>query len=153
MKKTTALLVLALILCGFSPALAEQREAISTPDAPSPTPLDNPAYSQAIKYGHLVFLSGQLPIEPVTGTIPDGIVAQTRQVMDNLQAVLAAAGLKFDDVLMVTVYLANISDFAAFNNEYITGGYFSIPRPARATVAVGIPRTGVLVEISMIAGK
>ncbi|HMW26064.1 MAG TPA: Rid family detoxifying hydrolase, partial [Ferruginibacter sp.] len=109
-------------------------------------------YSQAVKTGNLLFVSGQIPLNPQTGTlITDGIEAETHQVMKNLQAILKAAGMDFSHVLKTTIFLSDMSLFAAVNEVY--GSYFSADFPARETVAVkGLPKN-VNVEISMIASK
>lgn len=106
-------------------------------------------YSQAMKVGNLLFTSGQIPIDPKTGEIVQGgIEAQTEQVCKNLSAVLSAAGKDFSFVVKTTCYLADMSDFAAFNAVYAT--YFT-GRPARSCVAVKTLPKNVLVEIELIA--
>jgi 2-iminobutanoate/2-iminopropanoate deaminase len=107
-------------------------------------------YSQAIRAGEFVFLSGQIPLDPETGRIAgDGIVDQTHQVLKNLGAVLAAAGASYGQVVKTTVYLADMSEFNAMNQVYAE--YFGAPAPARATVqAARLPRD-VRVEIDAIA--
>lgn len=106
-------------------------------------------YSQAVVCGNLVFTSGQIPINPENGGIEAvGITAQTEQVMKNLGAVLEAAGSSYEKAVKTTCFLANISDFAAFNEVYAR--YFT-EKPARSCVAVkDLPR-GVLVEVEVIA--
>jgi len=107
-------------------------------------------YSQAIRAGHLVFVSGQIPLDPATGTIAEGdIAAQTRRVMENLAAVLAAAGLSFAHVVRTTIFLADMNDFSTVNEAY--GKYFAEPYPARATVQVARLPRDVRVEIDVIA--
>lgn len=108
------------------------------------------AYSQAIRAGEFLYLSGQIALDPSTGQlVPGGIEAETRRVLDNLGAVLEAGGATLADVVKVTVYLTDMLDFAAFNAVYVT--YFPDQPPARATVAVvGLPR-GVRVEIDAVA--
>ena len=107
-------------------------------------------YSQAIRVGDLLFLSGQIPNDPATGQVVDGdVAAQTRRVMDNLAAVLQAAGLSFASVVRTTIYLADMNDFAKVNEVY--GGCFSEPYPARATVQVARLPRDVRVEIDAIA--
>lgn len=122
------------------------RQAVSTPAAPAAIG----PYSQAIKAGSLLFVSGQIPIDPATGAMVDGdIAAQTHRVFQNLKAILEAAGASFDHVVRTTVYLADMGDFAAMNEVY--GTYFSNPAPARATVqAARLPRDS-RVEIDVIA--
>ena len=107
-------------------------------------------YSQAIRAGEFVFLSGQIPLDPDSGRIAgDGIVDQTHQVLKNLGAVLAAAGASYSQVVKTTVYLADMSEFNAMNQVYAE--YFGAPAPARATVqAARLPRD-VRVEIDAVA--
>ncbi len=107
-------------------------------------------YSQAIRVGQLLFLSGQVPLDPATGQMVDGDVgAQARRVMDNLAAVLDSAGLSFANVARTTIFLADMSDFAKVNEVY--GSYFSEPYPARATVQVARLPKDARVEIDAIA--
>lgn len=107
-------------------------------------------YSQAIRVGDFLYASGQIPLDPITGTITEGgITAQTHQVLQNLGEVLKAAGVSYDRVAKTTVYLADMADFSAMNEVY--AGYFKAPAPARATIqAAGLPRN-VLVEIDLVA--
>ena len=107
-------------------------------------------YSQAVESGDHVFLSGQTPIDPATGLLVGGDVGeQADRCFDNLGAVLAAAGLTFDDVVKVNVYLTSMNDFAAMNEVYATR--FTEPYPARTTVAVaGLP-LGARIEIELVA--
>ena len=122
------------------------REPLTTPHAPAAIG----PYSQAIRAGRLLFVSGQIAIDPATGqVIAGGITEQTHQVLRNLGAILDAAGVSFDRVVKTTVYLADMAEFAAMNEIY--GGYFTPPAPARATIqAAGLPRN-VRVEIDLIA--
>ena len=108
-------------------------------------------YSQAIDSGAgLVFVSGQIPIDPSTGTfVPGGIREQTRQSLTNAQAILAAAGLGLGNVVKTTVFLADMNDFAAMNEVYAQ--FFTSPYPARSAVAVKTLPKGALVEIECIA--
>ncbi len=108
-------------------------------------------YSQAIEANGMLFISGQLPIDPATGTIPDGVTAQTEQSMKNLQAILAEAGMTFDNVVKSTCLLADMSYFADMNAVY--GKYFTASPPARAAFAVKELPKGALVEIEMIAAR
>lgn len=119
---------------------------VSTPDAPGAIG----PYSQAIAAGGFLFASGQIPLDPTTGTITEGgITAQTHQVLQNLGAVLKAAGISYDRVVKTTVYLADMADFPAVNEVY--GTYFPLPAPARATIqAAALPRN-VRVEIDLVA--
>ena len=108
-------------------------------------------YSQAVRFGNMLFCSGQIPLDPLTGEVVTGdISAQTGRVMANIAAVLKAAGAGFADVIKTTVFLVDMDDFAAMNGVYAS--YFENHRPARSTVAVkSLPR-GVRVEIEVIAG-
>ena len=110
-------------------------------------------YSQAVDSGHgLVFVSGQLPIDPATGAFPEGgIKEQTRQSLLNTQAILEAAGLGLANVVKTTVFLADMGDFAAMNEVYAT--FFSAPFPARCAFAVKTLPKGALVEIESIAAR
>ena len=122
------------------------KRAVSSPDAPKAIG----PYSQAVRAGQLLFLSGQVPLDPATGQIVDGDIAvQTRRVFDNIAAVLAAGGRSFADVVRTTVFLADMNDFAAVNEVY--GTYFSEPYPARATVQVARLPKDARVEIDLIA--
>lgn len=122
------------------------RHAVSTAAAPAAIG----PYSQAIKAGQLLFLSGQIPLDPATGAlVPGGIDAQTRQVFANIAAILQAAGASFDHVVSATVYVADMNDFAKVNEIYAT--YFSAPAPARATVQVARLPKDALVEIQVVA--
>ena len=106
-------------------------------------------YSQAIQVGELVFTSGQIPLDPATGlVVGEDITAQTERVMQNLGAVLAAAGSSFENAVKTTCFLANMDDFAAFNAVYAK--YFTTC-PARSCVAVKTLPKGVLVEVEVIA--
>ena len=122
------------------------REAISAPDAPAAIG----PYSPAIRAGNLLFISGQVPIDPSTGTIVgDEITVQTEQVMRNLAALLKAAGAGFEQVVRTTVFLADMNEFAAMNAIY--GKFVVDPPPARATVQVARLPKDVKVEIDLIA--
>jgi 2-iminobutanoate/2-iminopropanoate deaminase len=107
-------------------------------------------YSQAIQAGNLIFYSGQIPLDPQTGNmVAGGIVAQTRQVMTNMQAVLSASGRTFDDIVKTTIYLTDLADFATVNEIY--GEFFTDVPPARACVQVAALPKGAAVEIEWIA--
>jgi 2-iminobutanoate/2-iminopropanoate deaminase len=122
------------------------KEAIATKDAPGAIG----PYSQGVRAGELLFLSGQIPLDPATGQLVAGdIAAQTRRVMDNLKAVLAAGGCSFRDVVRTTIYLVDLGHFAAVNEAY--GAYFEAPFPARATVQVAALPRGAQVEIDAVA--
>ena len=106
-------------------------------------------YSQAIDLGNMVFISGQIPVNPANGEIPEGIKAQTAQSISNIKAILAEAGLSIDNVVKTTVFLANMADFTAMNDVYAEA--FTAPFPARSAVAVRELPKQVLVEIETIA--
>ena len=122
------------------------RQVVSAPDAPKAMG----AYSPAIKAGNLLFISGQIPLDPPTGNLIQGdIAAQAEQVMRNLTALLRAAGVGFDHVVRTTVYLADMNDFAAMNEVY--SRYIVDPPPARATVQVARLPRDVKIEVDAIA--
>jgi 2-iminobutanoate/2-iminopropanoate deaminase len=107
-------------------------------------------YSQAVVAGGLLFCSGQIPLDPVSGELVVGTVEQeTERVMENLRGVLEAAGTDFDHLVKTTIYLTDMADFAAVNQVY--GQYFSAIKPARATVAVAALPRGARVEIEAVA--
>jgi 2-iminobutanoate/2-iminopropanoate deaminase len=120
-------------------------------DAPSgPTPLG--PYSIVTEASGFVFLSGMVPLVPETGKPVDGdIAAQTHQVMQNIGAVLGDVGLTFDDIVKTTIFLADMSDFAAVNEVY--GEYVGESRPARSTIEAGALPGGFLVEIESISAR
>jgi 2-iminobutanoate/2-iminopropanoate deaminase len=106
-------------------------------------------YSQAIKSGNLLFISGQVPVNPATGELTGDIKTQTRQVLENIKSILLAAGASTIDIVKTTVFLKNLDDFNVMNEIY--GAYFPQDAPARSTVEVArIPR-GALIEIEAIA--
>jgi 2-iminobutanoate/2-iminopropanoate deaminase len=122
------------------------RQAVATPSAPAAIG----PYSQAIRAGSLVFVSGQIPIDPSTGNLIGGdIAAQTHRVFQNIGEILKAAGASFDQVVRTTVYLADMNDFVAMNEVYAK--YFSSPAPARATVQAARLPKDARVEIDVIA--
>jgi len=122
------------------------RKAVATTDAPAAIG----PYSQAVIAGGFLFVSGQIPLDPATGALVSGSIAdETRRVFDNLKAILEAAGATFDNVVKTTVYLSDMADFSAMNDVYAT--YFSDPAPARATVQAAALPKGVRVEIDLIA--
>lgn len=130
------------------PPAPTQRRVISTPDAPAAIG----PYSQAIQVGNALYLAGQIALDPVSGEmVTGGIEAETRQVMENLGAVLEAAGFGFGDVVQSQVFLTNLDDFGAMNGVY--GTYFGEGAPARATVGVAALPRGALVEILMTAAR
>ena len=123
------------------------RQAISTTSAPAAVG----PYSQAIRSGDMLFCSGQLGIDPATGELVEGVEAQAERALRNLQSVLDAAGLGFDDVVKTTIFLADIGDFAAVNAVYAR--FMPDPPPARSTVQVAaLPKAG-RVEIEAIARR
>jgi 2-iminobutanoate/2-iminopropanoate deaminase len=122
------------------------REIIQTAKAPAPIG----PYSQAVRTSGFVFVSGQIPVDPVTGQVVEArIEAQTHQVMKNLSAILEAAETGVENVVKTTVFLANLDDFSGFNRVYEE--YFTDAKPARATVQVARLPKEVLVEIEAIA--
>ena len=121
------------------------RKTVSTPNAPAAIG----PYSQAILCGNMLYTSGQIPLDPATGTVVgDNIRDQAEQVMKNLEAVLAAAGTSFDNAVKTTCFLADMADFAAFNEVYAA---HITSAPARSCVAVKTLPKGVLVEVEVIA--
>ena len=123
-----------------------KKHIIKTDNAPAPIG----PYSQAVKVGKTLYVSGQVAIHPPTGNlILESIPAETKQVMENLKAVLTEAGASFDNVVMTTIFLSDMGSFAAVNEVY--GSYFTGDYPARATVAVKTLPKNVNVEISVIA--
>jgi len=124
-----------------------QRAVIDTPNAPAA----KGPYSQAIKYGDLLFIAGQVPFDPVTNQWVSGkIEDQTRRVLENIKAILAANGMRMADVVSTTVYLRNFAEFERMNAVYAE--YFTVAPPARATVPSPLPGD-MLIEISAIAGR
>lgn len=123
-----------------------EKQIINTNQAPAPIG----PYNQAVKAGNILYVSGQIPLDPATGElITSGITDEAHMVMKNLQAVLTEAGLTFDAVVKTTIFLTDMKDFPKVNEAY--GSYFTSNHPARETVQVaGLPR-GVNVEISAIA--
>ena len=109
-------------------------------------------YSQAIEVNGFVYASGQLPIDPVTGTFPEGgVKEQTKQSLLNVKAILEEAGLGLQNVVKTTVFLADMSDFMAMNEVY--SQFFSEPFPARSAIAVKALPKGAKVEIEVVAAK
>ena len=124
------------------------KKVISTANAPQAIG----PYSQAIEAGGFVFVSGQIPLIPATGELVDGSVeVQTARVLENLKAILEAAGSSMEDVVKTTVYITNIDDFAKVNGIY--GRYFEANPPARVCVEVSKLPKGALVEIDVIAAR
>ena len=119
------------------------KQAIRVEDAPTP----GGPYCQAIVAGPFVFVAGQGPSDPATRQVPEGVEAQTHQVLRNVAAILRGAGCTMDDVVKVTAHLADLADFDAYNRVYEQ--YFAEPRPVRTTV--GSQLHDILVEIDVIA--
>ena len=116
----------------------------------APTPIG--PYSQAVQFGNLLFVSGQIPLDPATGNlVMADIKEETRQVMENLKAILTEAGLGFDNVLKSTIFLTDMGQFAQVNEIY--GSYYPENSPARAAYGVVKLPLGVLIEIETIAGR
>lgn len=122
-----------------------KRETINAQAAPAAVG----PYVHAVKVGDTLYTSGQLGLIPETGELPEGVEAQAKQAMENLKAVVEAAGLKMENIVKTTVFLADIKDFAAFNVIYAT--YFGEAAPARSCVQAGALPKGGLVEIECIA--
>jgi 2-iminobutanoate/2-iminopropanoate deaminase len=123
------------------------RQAIQTNGAPAALG----PYSQAIRTGDTVYCSGQIGIDPATGELADGVEGQAERALRNLQSVLDAAGLGFDDVVKTTIFLADIGDFATVNAIYAK--HMPDPPPARSTIGVGALPKGALVEIELVARR
>lgn len=122
------------------------KQVIATQDAPQAIG----PYSQAIKAGGFVFISGQIPIDPSSGEIVQGgIEEQTKQVMSNIKAILSAAGLGFENVVKTTIFLADLSHFAKVNEIY--GQHFASNPPARATIQVAALPKGAMIEVEAVA--
>ena len=124
------------------------KKIISTPNAPSAIG----PYSQAIQYGELLFVSGQIALDPKTGELIEGdIEVQTKQVLENLKAIIEEAGMTLKNVLKCSCFLQSMEDFVKFNSVY--DSYFAASLPARETVEVGRLPKDVLVEVSAICGE
>ena len=123
------------------------KRIIATPDAPRAVG----PYSQAVELNGTLYLSGQLPVDPATGRMPEGVEAQTRQSLCNLGAILKAAGLGFSDIAKTTVLLADIADFGAMNAVYAE--FFPDDKPARVCYQVAALPLGARVEIDAVAGN
>ena len=122
------------------------KKVIATPNAPAAIG----PYSQAWMVGDMLFASGQIPVDPATGIVPEGIAAQAEQSCKNALAIVAEAGMTAENVVKTTCFLAEIADFAAFNEVYAK--YFT-SKPARSCVAVKDIPKGVLCEIEVLAVK
>ena len=108
-------------------------------------------YSQGIDIGHMIFFSGQIPLNPETGEMPEGIEAQAKQALENVKGLLESQGLDFSHVVKTTVFLDNMDDFNTVNSIYAQ--YFVEPYPARSAVEVGRLHKGALIEVEIIACK
>ena len=145
-RLTFPLLLLAMAIAGCMAVTI--KESVSTKNAPAAIG----PYSQAIKVGNLLFLSGQISIDPKTNQMNSGsIEEQTKLVLDNLDAVLKASGMSMENVVNTTVFLKDVNDFGKMNAVY--GTYFKDNPPARATVQIAKLPRDALVEISAIASK
>ena len=150
MKNTLIKVLLFLLIVPFitfcqNHPTRTNKEIISTEKSPAAIG----PYNQGIVAGGFLFTSGQLPIHPVTGEVPPTIEEQTIQVLENLKAIIEAAGSNMENVLKCTVYLQSMDDFAVMNKIYAT--YFTDKQPARATVEVSKMAKNALVEIDAIA--
>ena len=146
-KPVTLFLALALLLAFASVATAADRSVV----APEKAPKAVGPYSQGIAVGDFIFTSGQLPLDPVSNTMPEGIEAQAKQSLDNVKAVVEAGGSDMGKVVKVTIFLKDLNDFSKVNEIYAT--YFSKDFPARSCVQVArIPRDA-LIEIEAVAVK
>lgn len=149
MKKTLMALVAGATMLGSVSAMAVDKVVAPSSDAPAAIG----PYSQAIRVGSTLYVSGQLPLDPKTGNMVEGSITDlTRQVMNNLGAVLAANGMTMDNVVMSTVYVTDLKEFGEINKAY--GEYFKDGKaPARATVQVAALPRGARIEVALIAVK
>ena len=139
--------IFALIITNYY-SLQDMKKVISTPKAPAAIG----PYSQAIQVGNLIYTSGQIPIDPATGQLVEGgIKEQTRQSLNNIQAILQEAGLTMASVVKTTVFMADMADFAEMNSIYAE--FFTEPYPSRSAVAVKTLPKNALVEIEVVAEK
>lgn len=149
----TLVFSVALLLAACAPSddadvSSRERRVIATDDAPAAIG----PYSQAVQVGQMLYLAGQIGLDPQTGALVDGgIAAETRQAMDNLQAVLEEAGFSMDDVVEAHVFLADLEEYGAMNDVY--GSYFGDAPPARAAVQVARLPRDARVEIKLTAAK
>ena len=126
--------------------MTQRKRSISTKQAPPPVG----PYSQAIRAGNFIFISGQLPINPATGDFVKGsMTLQTQRCMDNIKAIAIAAGGSLKDIVKTTIYLTNMNDFAEVNEAY--GNYFDLEPPARVAIQAAALPKGVAIEIDAIA--
>jgi 2-iminobutanoate/2-iminopropanoate deaminase len=126
------------------------KHAVRTESAPAP--FQGAPYSQGIVAGDMVFVSGQLGIDPARGQVVEGgIVPQTEQLMKNLAAILGEAGASLDDIVMTSIFLIDLQDFQAMNEVY--AGHLSEPYPARATVQIAALPSGARIEMAVVARR
>lgn len=138
--------ILFILCCLLSMPMLAQKTAISTPNAPAAIG----PYSQAIEANGIIFVSGQLPIDPATGAFaPGDVQAQAKQSLTNIRHILESVGLTMDNVVKTSVFLADIKDFAAMNEVYAS--FFKAPYPGRSAMAVKDLPKGAMVEIECIA--
>lgn len=123
------------------------KKVVNTNTAPCPIG----PYSQGVQIGDLIFFSGQIPLHPKTGKIPEGIEEQTKQVLENVKALLRSQKLGFENVIKTTVFLDSMEDITKINEVYAT--YFVEPFPARSAVEVAKLPYGALIEVEVIVGK
>ena len=130
--------------------MTHHKHAVRTESAPAP--FQGAPYSQGVVSGDLVFVSGQLGIDPAKGQVVEGgIGPQTEQVMKNLAAILGEAGASLDDVVMTSIFLIDLQDFQAMNEAY--SGHLTEPYPARATVQIAALPSGARIEIAVVARR
>jgi 2-iminobutanoate/2-iminopropanoate deaminase len=128
--------------------MSHHKQAVRTESAPAP--FQGAPYSQGIVAGDMVFVSGQLGIDPALGQVVEGgIVPQTEQVMKNLAAILGEAGASVDDIVMTSIFLIDLQDFQAMNEVYAR--HFTEPYPARATVQIAALPSGARIEMAVVA--
>jgi 2-iminobutanoate/2-iminopropanoate deaminase len=126
--------------------MTQRKHSVFTKQAPAPVG----PYSQAIRAGNFIFVAGQVPVNPATGEFVKGsMTLQTQRCMDNIKAILAAAGSAPKDIVRTTIYLTNMNDFAEVNEAY--GNYFDLEPPARTTIQAAALPKGVAIEIDAIA--
>ncbi len=147
-QKLSVRLLLAVLIIAAGPVYAADRAVVSTDKAPKAIG----PYSQAIRYGDMLYVSGMIPIDPKTNEVSRGdITAQTTLVLENIRAVVEAAGFSMKNVLKAEVFLKDLKDLAAYNGVYAR--YFPGDPPARVTVQAAALPNNVLIEISVTCGK
>jgi 2-iminobutanoate/2-iminopropanoate deaminase len=145
---TTGVLAFLVMGCHMNQEGSMEREVVKSPDAPAAIG----PYSQAIKVGNTLYCSGQIPIDPATGElVNESVEAETRQVLENLSAIVTEAGFAMSDIVRCTVYMSDMEDYAKINKIY--SEYFQADPPARVAVQVAALPKYVRVEISGIAVK